>query len=451
MHTFKRLLQDQQGNVAIIVAFLILPMLVLAGGATDIARYEMFRAQLQDGVDRAVLASASLTQREDVRETAEQYLKTVDFIGGVDLDFDTAISLNQRKVTITGRYNMPTSFLPLIGIETLPIVATATALEQQSNIELSLMLDISGSMNDNGKFPALKTAATDFIRTMVTPETRDFTTVNMVPYAGQVSLGRAYFNDWGGIRLHQNSSCVELIQTDFYLANFRLADRQQAPHFTRWNSSTDKPVLPANMNPGWCPSEETSITLMSNNANALTSKIAGMRMHDGTGTAIAMVWGLRFLDPAMRPRVRDAIAKGYINSEFYDRPADFLTDGTLKVMVLMTDGAITEQYTAKNPNADVRTHNNWKYFYDPIWKRNLGSGETKQMMNTVCAEAKRRGVVIFTIGFQLSDSNTSQLAMKNDLRNCATSSAHYYDVRGLDIASAFRAIASNINSLKLTQ
>ena len=62
MRLFRQLLADQNGNVTIIVAFMIIPMLVLAGGATDIARYEMHRVQLQDGVDRAVLAAAALTQ-----------------------------------------------------------------------------------------------------------------------------------------------------------------------------------------------------------------------------------------------------------------------------------------------------------------------------------------------------------------------------------------------------
>src|SRR5215217_3871272 len=146
VYPFKRLLQDERGNVAIIVAFMLLPMLVLAGGATDIARYEMFRVQLQDGVDRAVLAAASLTQDETVEETAAEYLKTVGFIDRVEIDYDYETALNSRDVTITARYEMQTSFLPLIGIDTLAMVATATAQEERLNLEISLVLDISGSM-----------------------------------------------------------------------------------------------------------------------------------------------------------------------------------------------------------------------------------------------------------------------------------------------------------------
>jgi hypothetical protein len=117
----------------------------------------------------------------------------------------------------------------------------------------------------------------------------------------------------------------------------------------------------------------------------------------------------------------------------------------------MNDGAITEQFTAKNANAGVRVSNNWKLFRDPVWARDIGTAETKAMLQTICAEAKRLGVMVFTIGFQLSDSNSSQLTMKNELRNCASSLVNYYDVQGLNIASAFQSIASTIQRIKLTR
>ncbi|MBO9589997.1 TadE/TadG family type IV pilus assembly protein [Devosia sp.] len=451
MDQLRRLLKDQQGNVAVISALMLIPMLVLAGGATDIARYEAFRAQLQDGVDRAVLAAASLSQGRTAEETVDEYLKSLAFIEEVELAVDQVDTINSKSVTVTASYNMATAFLPLIGINMLPMSAVASAEERRSNIELSLMLDLSGSMNDNGKYPALKSAATSFIQAMVTPETEAYTTVNIVPYAGQVSLGSSFFDNWGGVRSHNNSSCVELYKPDFYASTINLATHAQVPHFTKWNGSADKPTLPANMNPGWCPSDNTAVTLMSNDADALISRIAGFQMYDGTGTAIAMNWGLRFLDPALRPQVQQAVAAGQINSAFLNRPAAFDDAETLKVMVLMTDGAITEQYTAKDPNAGVRTSKNDKAFYDPYWKKNIGADQAKELMNTICATAKSHGILVFTIGFQLRDSDSNQLKMKNELRNCASSASHYYDVQGLNIAAAFQSIASTIQRIKLTQ
>lgn len=450
MRIFSRFFSDTRGNVAIIVGFLILPMLVLAGGATDIARYEAHRAQLQDGIDRAVLASAALTQRVGVEPTVRDYIKSLSFKDQVALAFDYQVGLNSRSVKVTADYRMPTGFLPLIGIEQLPIRVVAQAQERRSNIEMSLMLDFSGSM-EGSKYTSLKSAATQFVKTMITPETASYTSLNVVPYAGQVSVGKTIFDAMKGARVHNNSSCFQLNRPDYGTGLLSFQGRAQIPHFTVWNGSDRRPTLPANLNPGWCPSDNTSIALMSNNQSDLVNKIAGYQMYDGTGTAIAMNWGLMLLDPALRPLMSQAIAVGMVSPSFAGRPADFTDDNTLKVMILMTDGAITEQYTAKDPNKDVRTDGNAKLFRDTTYNSDQSVTETKKHFNTVCAAAKARDVIVFTIGFQLSDSNTGQLAMKTELRNCATSSSHYYDVQGLDIAAAFRSIATTIQKVKLTQ
>src|SRR5690606_28687669 len=100
----------------------------------------------------------------------------------------------------------------------------------------------------------------------------------------------------------------------------------------------------------WCPSENTAITYLSNDVNALVARIAGLQMYDGTGSAIALNYGLMLLNPAAQPLVQTAIANGLVKAEFANRPAPYGDADTLKVLVLMTDGAITEQYTAKDPS-----------------------------------------------------------------------------------------------------
>jgi Flp pilus assembly protein TadG len=442
--------RDRRGNVAVVVAFLTLPMLALAGGATDLARFEMHRVQLQDGIDRAVLAAAALTQSVSVETTVVDYLKTLDFLDDVDLAYDYDIALNARIVQVTASYDMPTGFLPLVGIGTLPIRVMATAQERRSNVEMSLMLDLSGSMV-GGKYTSLKSAATQFVQTMITPQTADYTSLSIVPYAGQVSVGKALFDAVNGARVHANSSCLELYRPNYAAGLVNFAGRAQVPHFTVWNGSDQKPTLPADLNPAWCPSDDTSITFLANNQNALVNKIAGYKMYDGTGTAIAMNWGLMLLDPSARPLVMQAIGLGLVPATFAGRPSDFGDTNTLKVMILMTDGAITEQYTAKDPSKPVRTGGNAKLFRDPTYNTDQSVAETKKHFNKVCAEAKANRVLVFTIGFQLRDSNASELAMKNELRNCATSTSHYYDVQGLNIAAAFSSIASTIQKVKLTQ
>jgi Flp pilus assembly protein TadG len=329
-----------------ISAFALIPMLVLAGGATDIARHEAYRAQLQDSVDRAVLAAASLTQKRNVEKTIEDYLKTLPFASDVVLTFNHTTTTNQREVQVTANYQMNTAFLPLIGINSIGVNASATALERRKNIEISLMLDISGSMRFREPASAptrislLRPAAKSFIDTIVTPDTAAYTSISVVPYAGSVNPGVLVFDYLGVPRQHSYSSCVEFNINDYGVGLIPFNQRSQLAHFTQNHQGVNEPGLEWS----WCPYEETAITYLSNDATALKSKIDTMKMHDGTGTAIAMNWGMMLLEPSARPMVAHGVAAGVIPSQFANRPAAFNDPDTLKFIVLMTDGDISPQY-----------------------------------------------------------------------------------------------------------
>ncbi len=433
--------RDERGNVAIIVALLLMPMLVLAGGATDIARYEAHRAQLQDGIDRGVLAAASLSQTVRVEDTVEDYLKSLSFIDAVELDYDYSLSLNVRSIKVTAAYEMPTGFLPLIGISSLRVSVSAAAEEKRSNLEISLMLDMSGSMRFSEpagaptRISLLRPAAKAFIDAMLTPDTMATTTISIVPYAGSVNPGATAFKLLGVPRQHDRSSCVEFLAGDYANPNIAFTARTQLPHFTQNHSSQTDPVLGW----PWCPEEVSAITYLSNNATALKARIDSIKMFDGTGTAIGTNWGLLLLDPVQRPFIAKMAGAGVVNNAFANRPSAFNDPNTLKVIVLMTDGDISNQVRPK------------QYAYPRNPEGSSGNKESETRTNArdrlyqVCDRAKANGVVVFTIGFQLTATG------QTEMRNCATSESHFHNVQGLDIAGAFRSVATAIQRVRLTQ
>lgn len=444
MDFLQRFWRDRRGNVAILVAFLILPMLVLAGGATDMARYEMFRVQLQDGVDRAVLAAASLTQSRSAEETGAEYLKSVSFIDAVELDYDVVAQLNERSVTISGRYQMPTSFLKLIGIDTLPIFATATAQERRQQLEISVMLDMSGSMLDNNpsRISLLRPAAKQFIDAMISPDTAPYTSISIVPYAGSVNPGSVAFNILGTTRRHDYSSCIEFDhagQRDYGTGMVPFNLRGHVPHFTQNHVGRASATLQW----AYCPNEATSITYLSNDAAALKARIDSIQLHDGTGTGVAMNWGLLLLDPTAQPFISRMAGAGKVPMAFSGRPASFDDVETLKVLVLMTDGEISEQKRPKPGFYDFPRNPEGGESNQNYQNKDTGPDHAKASLRKVCQAAKDNGVIVYTIGFYLSDTT--------DMRNCASSESHFYNVRGSGISLAFQAIANNIQNLKLTQ
>ena len=68
-----------------------------------------------------------------------------------------------------------------------------------------------------------------------------------------------------------------------------------------------------------------------------------------------------------------------------------------------------------------------------------------EKLSQTCALAKARNVVVYGIAFEAPTSG------QQVIQDCATSESYYFNANGLEIQTAFRAIASNISQLRLTQ
>ena len=120
-------------------------------------------------------------------------------------------------------------------------------------------------------------------------------------------------------------------------------------------------------------------------------------------------------------------------------------------MIVMTDGAIT----AQNRPEDVsigNVHSNRPTNYAPHVSAKSNQGDRKNMQTTrtrgnastssannsavgrfkrACEAAKAENILVFTIGFQINAGSLPDLI----LEECATSSAYYYHVEGLDLTA----------------
>jgi uncharacterized protein YegL len=85
--------------------------------------------------------------------------------------------------------------------------ARSVAEEKIANVEISLVLDISGSMRFNDRMTRLKPAAQAFVDKVMTDQTNGVTTLSLVPFAGQVNPGDVLFDYFRGERpkLKQNN------------------------------------------------------------------------------------------------------------------------------------------------------------------------------------------------------------------------------------------------------
>ena len=453
---FRRFYRDETGSMTLFALFMFMMMLLVGGIGVDLMRNEMDRTKRQGTLDRAVLAAADLDQTQDAKAVVKDYFLKAGFeqaLSSISVDE----GLNYRTVTATSSDTTPTQFMRLMGNPSLPVYAASTATEQVPNVEISLVLDISGSMRYSSRMDNLRPAANNFIDSLLEGDLVDFTSINLVPYAGQTNPGPFMFNRLGGTRyasvpldeddggteddLYPNvSSCLELGPNDFTHAGLpKAGSYAQTAHFMNWTIAADV------MEWGWCPQDDTAIQYASNNATALKKFITNMPMHDGTGTAYAMKYALALLDPASRPDFTAMASAGLVPDAFKDRPADWTHPDTAKYIVLMTDGQITEQ---KRPKDIVHPEN------PTVELQNRPSGDNEQISSAgdnvnrfyaICdlAKSTARNVEIYTIAFEAPSAAKTQMA------KCASSPSHYYDVEGSEINEVFQAIARKVRQLRL--
>ncbi len=469
----------EDGALIIFGLFIFVLMLMVGGMAVDLMRFETTRAKLQGTSDICVLAAADLSQTLDPAEVVTDCLDKAgmaEFLVGEPV---VDQGLNYRVVTTTSRANVPMLFMNLMGIDQLQAPAVSSAEEWVTNIEISLVLDISGSMRFDNRMINLRPAAKSFIHTVLDANEDDTVSINLIPYAGQTNPGPVMFSYLNGVRypamalnqsqggiderLNHNrinpaspagtgsnpsvryafpnvSSCLELPNTTFANASLPQTGLSQTAHFMFWD------IAASVMDWGWCPQDRTAIQYASNNEAALSTYIDNIRMHDGTGTHYAMKWALALLNPASNAAFRYLNTNGgLVPNAYADRPAAWNATDTVKYIVLMTDGQITEQVRpvsnmhVLNPTSELQRRPSNQRTQITSANQNVNS------FYALCNQAKANGVVIFTIAFEAPSAARTQMA------NCASSPSHYFNVTGLEISDAFSAIANQINQLRLTQ
>ncbi len=503
--------REEDGVLTIFTMFLLLMMLMVAGIGVDLMQNEMRRTALQNTMDRAVLAAADLDQTRPPQDVVEDYFDKTnlrEYLTMVDPD----LTLNRRNVSASAYMESPTQFMRLLGVNSLPVPASSAAVEEVPNVEISLVLDVSGSMRFSERMDNLRPAARNFVDIVLLGGAVNTTSINLIPYAGQTNPGPFMFSRLNGMRypalaldeddggilemfnntmlaasetagtgsvpggryVYPNvSSCMEITNDDFL--NVGLPDNssyEQTAHFMNWAIATevvrdefgdivkfdenDEPTTDGTgksrsvMNWGWCPHDKNSIIYASNNASVLNDRISNMRMYDGTGTHYAMKWAVALLDPDTQPHFEEMAkpANNMVPEIFEDRPLPYNQTDTIKYIVLMTDGQITEQVRPKaaKMHLDNPTRELTKRTDDRTQITNSGTNVTNFKRLCDLAKASSRNIVIYTIAFEAPGTPEEQM------KYCASSDSHFFRASGkAQINAAFSTIARQINELRLTQ
>ncbi|MBL4768245.1 MAG: hypothetical protein JKY94_11100 [Rhodobacteraceae bacterium] len=326
--------------------YVFLMILMLGGIGIDLMRFERDRTNLQSTLDRAVLAAADLDQTLDPEAVVTDYFDKAglsEFLISVTVDD----GLGYRVVSALASTRVETQFMRMMGVETLDAPATGTAEERIDGVEISLILDVSGSMRSNSRLTNLKVAARDFIDTMFDNSVEGKVSISIVPYATQVSAPSYLFDELTVSQEHDYSRCINFTANDFNTTEINpLVEMQRTMHFDPWDNRDGRDNDPKELvhspvcesNPG------REMMVLQKDRIALKSFISGFEADGNTSIDVGMKWGTALLDPSLKPVITNLITDNHISADFSQRPHTYNDGETIKVIVLMTDGQNTSQY-----------------------------------------------------------------------------------------------------------
>ncbi|WP_083567076.1 pilus assembly protein [Hyphomicrobium sp. CS1GBMeth3] len=437
-----RFRREDSGSVAIIFALMFVALGLFVGAAVDLGRWLQARHQTIAAMDAAVLAGGRVLQLDDkdvtgARATAYRYYSE-NIKGRTPLVEDTitfdAIEDNTAFAAMGNAY-MPTTFLNLARISRLPLLnlseshfskvdlVSTGGSQGDSSIEISLMLDVTGSMSGS-KITDLKLAAEDLVNIVISDSSRAKPVrVALVPFAEGVRLPQSALSVARGSPASSVTVGSGWNKATYYRAEC-VVERKGNEKYTDAAPGTNTYVMTMYNSSGRCglPAADEIVPL-TKDKTLLKSRINGLVLSNTTAGHIGTAWAWYVLSPnwnALWNTANKAAAHG---------------EETEKIAILMTDGEYNLQYDTNGISTGS------------TGAGSAVNGSSTDQARALCTAIKAKGITVYTIGFALGRNSTAV----NTLNHCATDpSKAYTPENGEELRETFRNIALKINQLYLT-
>ena len=191
---WQRFRAAERGNVVITFAMATIPMVGFVGAAVDYSHANSIKAALQASLDATALAmskTAGTLSAADLQTKSDAYFKalfTKTEATGIQITA-TYNTTDGSSLTVAGSANMTTNFMKVMGFQTLTVTGTSTASWGNARLRVALVLDNTGSMQDDGKITALRTATKSLLTTLQNAATNAGDVyVSIIPFSKDVNV-----------------------------------------------------------------------------------------------------------------------------------------------------------------------------------------------------------------------------------------------------------------------
>ena len=487
MGIFNRIWNDSRGNMIMMAAILMIPMIGTVGLAVDTARIYAVRAQLQAALDAAALAGGRLyfmppaDRNASINAFFQENLDETRY-GATFSPVTVTDNFTTKTLTLTATAMVPTTIISVINNNPVMVAATSEILRSDSTLELALVMDVTGSMcTPCSKIAAAKVAAKNLLDIIFQGENPadpkvfvslvPFTDIVRVSPGGPVSnIAPLQYQDWTVPDDPANPADHSVEDIDWngglpgrgswggcmFARDYPDDIRDTPPGFGHYfypyvkftpapwasfpmsgltalqqnNYYLNMSIGPLNND---CQGSYPVVQPLTSSKATLVARVNALATNGSTQTTVGSAWGWRTISPRWR-----GLWQG-VNAA---RPLPYTGNDPVnyKALVLMTDG--------ENNFLD------WTE-YGALMHNRLGStnynsavGNLNARQLELCDMMKTEGIRIYTIGFQLTVPSAITM-----LQNCAAGSGgkFFAAATAAELTNAFKAIASDLAALRLSK
>ena len=209
--TVRRFARDRRGNIAVIFAIALVPILAFVGAAVDYSRANAARSSMQGALDStALMLSRDLAQgtisASDIATKASAYFKALYTSTdannvSVTVNYTASTSSTASNIKLTASGQIVTQFMKIAGFPTMDFSTKATTTWGDVKMRVALALDNTGSMASSGKMGALQNAVAGtgglIDQLSALAKSPGDVYISVVPFAKVVNVGASnYAQNW---------------------------------------------------------------------------------------------------------------------------------------------------------------------------------------------------------------------------------------------------------------
>ena len=206
-----RFIGARDGNIAAIFALSAIPILCFVGAAIDYTRANAARSSMQAALDSTALMlskdlSAGTINTSQINEKASAYFgalynnKDAKNVS-VTASYTAPSGTNPANIKLDGSGKIITEFMRIAGFPDMGFNSSSTTTWGNVRLRVALVLDVTGSMADDGKMDAMKPAAKALVDQLsALSKTNGDIYISIVPFTKDVNVGSSNYSkfwiDW---------------------------------------------------------------------------------------------------------------------------------------------------------------------------------------------------------------------------------------------------------------